>query len=129
MHLREPLRSIERCHALDVLVHLGRRIGKFLSHDPALTRVVAGYRQPQVTVKQAYQPRQVRLASANVLLNPKAVADPELISGLGHELHKPHGTLGRYRVRLPARLHLDDGLHQLDRHVVDRRVRRYPAGR
>jgi len=44
LHLREPLRSIERRHALDVLVHLGRRIGKFLRHDSALARVIACYR-------------------------------------------------------------------------------------
>ena len=94
-----------------------------------LTRVVACYRQPQVPVKQGYQPRQVRHASANVLFDPKAVADPELIGSLGHQLHQPHGTLGRYRVRLPARLHFDDGLHQLDRHVVDPRVIHDPAGR
>jgi hypothetical protein len=54
LHLREPLRSIERRHSLHVLVHLGRRIGKFQGHDSALARVVARYRQSQVTVKQVY---------------------------------------------------------------------------
>ena len=120
---------IELRHSLHVLVHLGRTIGKFPGHDSALARVVACYRQPQVAVKQAYQPRQVRHASADVLFNPKAVADPELIGGLGHHLHKPHGTLARYHVRLPARLHLDDGFHQLDLHMVDPRVIHHPPSR
>jgi hypothetical protein len=129
LHLREPLCSIERRHSLHVLVHLGGRIGKFPGHNSALARVVARYCQPQVAVKHVYQPGEIRHAPADVLFDHKAVADPELIGGLGHELHKPDGALGRHCVRLPARLHLDDGLHQLDRHVVHRGVIGYPTGR
>ena len=120
---------IELRHSLHVLVHLGRTIGKFPGHDSALARVVAGYRQPQVAVKHFYQPGEIRHAPADVLFDHKAVGDAELIRRLGHELHQPHGTFGRHCVTIPARLHLDDRLHQLDRHAVDRRVIRYPAGR
>jgi hypothetical protein len=54
LHLREALRSIECPHALDVLVHLGRRARKFLEHDAALARIVAGYCESEVAVKKPY---------------------------------------------------------------------------
>ena len=64
-------------------------------------------------MKQAYQPRQVCHASADVLFCPKAFAQPQLVGGLGASVCMSPTAPWEVRVRLPARLHLDDGLHQL----------------
>jgi hypothetical protein len=129
LHLREALRSIECRHALDVLVHFGRRAREFLELDAALARIVAGYCESEVAVKKPYQRCQVRNAPTEVLFDHKAVAHAQAIGSLGHKLHQPHSAFGRYCVRVPTGLHLNDGLHQLDRHMVGSGVIRHPIGR
>src|SRR5271165_1832985 len=117
--LQCPSHAITLRDPFDVPVNIGGGILQSPRRDPVFADVVGCGDQSEVAVELLLEPRKICDSTSNVLLHQKPITHSEPHGRCGHQLHDPHRTLFRYRIRVPSRFFVDDCRHQFHRDLVD----------
>src|SRR5271166_2808320 len=116
---KQPSRAVSLCDPFDVSLNIRRGILQSTRRDRVLSDVVGCGDQSEVPVELLLEPGKICDSTSNVLLHQKPITHSEPHGRCGHQLHDPHRTLFRYRIRVPSRFFVDDRCHQFHRDLVD----------
>src|SRR5208337_225664 len=113
--LQCPSHAIPLRDPFDVPLNTGEGILQSPRRDPVFADVVGCGDQSEVAVELLLEPRKICDSTSNVLLHQKPITHSEPHGRCGHQLHDPHRTLFRHRIRIPSRFFVDDRCHQFHR--------------